>query len=321
MNFFKKAIFSLMIGLPQMIWAQAGGAGPDCWKLLPQAQVDGSGVFLDQIAAPCGATKPLPHLRLARAPEPGQTNSFSRSEVAGIAQACVAGLVMTNWSGPTEIRVSRRVRIMEDSDLLELLTATLQKEYVKGPGELELHLTRPWPRPQVPDEPLALKVVEMPAMGVSPGFFVTFELWAGKERLGNWQVAMQAEVWRDIPVAHSTLERGETLKDADVTMQRADILVQRDAFMNFPPNDDSLELNESVAAGHPILNRSVRVRPLVLRGQMVEGVFQDGTLGISLQVETLEDGALGQTVRVRNPITRRELHGKVENEKTIRIYL
>ena len=54
---------------------------------------------------------------------------------------------------------------------------------------------------------------------------------------------------------------------------------------------------------------------------MVEAVFQDGSLDISLLVETLEDGALGQTVRVRNPITRRELHGKVESEKTIRINL
>ena len=54
---------------------------------------------------------------------------------------------------------------------------------------------------------------------------------------------------------------------------------------------------------------------------MVEGVFQDGSLGISLLVETLEDGALGQTVRVRNPKTKHELHGKVENEKTIRINL
>ena len=71
----------------------------------------------------------------------------------------------------------------------------------------------------------------------------------------------------------------------------------------------------------PFVDDSIRARPLVLRGQMVEAVFQDGTLGISLMVETLEDGTLGQTVRVRNPKTKRELFGKVENEKTIRITL
>jgi flagella basal body P-ring formation protein FlgA len=44
-------------------------------------------------------------------------------------------------------------------------------------------------------------------------------------------------------------------------------------------------------------------------------------LVISLKVEPLEDGVLGQTVRVRNPINRRELNGKVENEQTILITL
>ncbi len=54
---------------------------------------------------------------------------------------------------------------------------------------------------------------------------------------------------------------------------------------------------------------------------MVEGVYQDGSLSISLKVETLEDGLPGQTVRVRNPKTKRELYGKVQNEQTVLIAL
>jgi flagella basal body P-ring formation protein FlgA len=53
----------------------------------------------------------------------------------------------------------------------------------------------------------------------------------------------------------------------------------------------------------------------------VEAVFQDGNLTISLKVETLEDGGLGQTVRVRNPKTKRELLGKVQNEDLVLIAL
>jgi flagella basal body P-ring formation protein FlgA len=230
-------------------------------------------------------------------------------------------LTLTNWTGGGAVRVSRRIRTLEDSDIVELLTAALQKEYVKNQGELELHLTRPWPRPQAPDEPLTVKIGEMPLLGVMPSFVVNFELLAGKERVGAWQVPLRASVWRDIPVAHSSLQRGGSLRDADVTMERADVLVERDVYMNFPVTDDTLELTEAVPVGRPILNRAVRQRPLVTRGEMVEGVYQDGALSISLMVETLEDGVLGQTVRVRNPKTQRELVGKVENEKTIRITL
>lgn len=323
MTLFDKAAFLLLLAAAPMVSGQAVSvaATPQSWQMLSQADVDSSGVFLDEIVVGAGTAQALPHLRLARSPQWGQTASFTRSEVAGVAEACLPGLSVTNWSGANAVRVSRRAKTLEDADLLELLTATLQKEYVKDRGQLELHLTQPWAKPLVPDEPLTLKIAEMPSLGVAPHFVATFEIWAGKERVGNWQVPVQASLWRDIPVAHSTLQRGQSLKDADVALERSDILVERDAFLNFPTLDDTLELTESIPAGHPVLNRSIRTRPLVLRGQMVEGVFQDGALGISLMVETLEDGRLGQTVRVRNPKTQRELYGKVVNEKTIRITL
>jgi flagella basal body P-ring formation protein FlgA len=316
MNLIKTTILALLALLPQ-----TGRSAADSYQLVPEAQVDSSGIFLDQIVLSSGASRLLPHTFLARAPRLGETASFSQNDVALLAQTGASGLQLANWSGAASVRVSRRTRVLEASDLLDLLTTTLQKEYVKNQGELELHLTRAWPKPEVPDEPLKLKVTELPTSGVCPSFIVTFELWTAKENAGSWQTPLRASVWRDIPVAHSTLLRGQPLRNADVTMERADVLIQRDAFMNFPTSDDSLELAETIPTGRPILSHAIHMRPLVLRGQMVEGIFQDGALAISLMVETLEDGALGQTVRVRNPKTMRELFGKVENEKTIRITL
>ncbi len=83
-------------------------------------------------------------------------------------------------------------------------------------------------------KPLTLKVTELPAAGISPNFVVRCELWNGKERVGDWQVAVQATVWRDVPVADAPLSRGQLLKDADVAMERRDVLIPRDACMNFP---------------------------------------------------------------------------------------
>ena len=230
-------------------------------------------------------------------------------------------LFTTNWSGATQLRVSRRTRQFTDSDLVEMLTTTLQKGFVKNRGELELHLVRPWVRVPVPDEKLTLKVADLPASGICPNFVVTCELWNGREHVGDWPVNVQASVWRDVPLAHSPLLRGQVLKDADITMERHDILIQRDFYLNYPPVDDSLELAENIPAGAPIFNRSIRVRPVIQRGHIVEGVFQDGSLSISLKVETLEDGLVGQTVRVRNPKTKRELYGKVQNDQTVLIAL
>jgi len=304
------------------------------WRLLPEARVDSSGIFLPQLVqlvVPSSASSSasvaaassavLPQIRLASAPSPGQTASFSRSQITELVQNNYSGLIVSNWSGATQVRVSRRTRQFTDSDMTELLTATLQRESVRDRGELELHLMKPWAAIPVPDEPLTLKYTDLPASGVSANFMINCELWTGSERIGTWPLTATAKVWRDIPLAHSALARGQLLKDADITLERRDVLVLRDAWSNFPTSDDSLELTENIAQGLPVLNRSVHARPLIHRGRIVEGLYQDGGLIISLKVEAMEDGLLGQIVRVRNPKTKHEIYGKVQNEQTVLISL
>lgn len=295
------------------------------FQLLPQAQVDSAGIFLDQIVvAPTPSSGVIPHLRLAPSPIIGQATSLSRNQIIELAQKSnsgLTGLSSTNWSGATQVRVSRRTRQFDFPELLDLLTAALQREFVRTNGELELHLIRPWTPVTVPDEPLTLKAAEMPAGGISPNFVVSCELWCGKERVGVWPVALQASVWKDVPVAHTTLKRGELLRDADITMERRDVLMLRDVCPLYPTTEDTYELSENVSAGMPLLNHAVRPRPVIQRGRLVDAVFQDGALSISLKVETMEDGLIGQTVRVRNPKTKRELYGKVQNEQTVLINL
>jgi flagella basal body P-ring formation protein FlgA len=322
MNPFKN-IFLFLLMLVHLGLAQiARAAEAEVWQLLPSAQVDSSGIFLNQLVfPPATSVVPLPQIRLASAPNLGQTTSFSRDQITELVRKHSPELITSNWSGATQVRVSRRTRQFIDSEMTELLTATLQREFIKDRGELEIHLTRPWAAIPVPDEPLSLKVFDLPASGINPNCVIHGELGNGKERVGDWQLTLQASVWREIPVAHTTLTRGQLLRDADVTMERRDVLVLRDAYLNFSHADDTLQLAENIPAGLPVLNRSVRIRPVIQRGQLVEGIYQDGSLSISLKVETLEDGLPGQTVRVRNPKTKRELYGKVQNEQTVLIAL
>jgi flagella basal body P-ring formation protein FlgA len=290
------------------------------WQLLSDARVDSSGVFLDQLVQPVQPVA-LPRIRLALAPPLGQTVLLSRQQITAMLQTNVPALAATNWTGARQIRISRRTRQLAEPEWLDLLTGLLQRQEVKSPGQLELHLTLPWTPIAAPDEALTVKISQLPPGGLSPNCLAGIELWSGRERVGSWQLALHARVWRPIAVAHSPLIRGQLLRDADIVMQRSDVLLVRDALTDLSSADPSLELVENIPAGMPVLARSVRMRPLVRRGRVMEGIYREGNLVISLKVETLEDGLLGQTVRVRNPKTRRELYGKVENAQTILIAL
>ena len=173
----------------------------------------------------------------------------------------------------------------------------------------------------VPDEPLTLKILDLPTLGVTPFFIVRFELRTARESLGTWQLPVQARVWRDVWVARSALQRGEFIAEADLARERRDMLSLHEPLAEFAAGDTTLEMAEPVQAGSPLLARSVKLRPVLHRGQIADALVQDGALSITMKVEVLEDGAPGQIIRARNSQSRRDIRGKVLNEQTILVSL
>jgi flagella basal body P-ring formation protein FlgA len=214
-----------------------------------------------------------------------------------------------------------RQRVVTETDLLALLTTALQKECVKDKGDLELRLARPWTPAAVPDEPLSVKILDLPTTGVASSFILRFELRTARAAVGTWQLSLQARIWRDVWIARSALKKGEPAADADLERDRRDVLTLREPLADFSPDDTSLELAEPLQAGSPLFARSVKARPVIHRGQAADALVQDGTMSITMKVEALEDGAPGQIIRVRNAQSRRDIRGKVLNEQTILIPL
>ena len=285
---------------------------------IPAAQVDSEGVFLNQITK---AAPPLPALKLCDAPEFGKTTELSRAQVNALIAAAAPDLATTNWNGAESIRISRRTRTFGETAMLNLLIATLQRDCVKDKGELELSLARPWTEVNLPDEPLTLKILELPTAGVTAGFITRFEIRTAREGLGIWQATLKAHIWREVWVAKSPIRRSENLGTADLTRERRDVLPVREALADFVTPDSSLEFSEPIQSGGILLNRALKPRNVVRRGQLAQAVLRDGPLSITMKVELLEDGAPGQIVRARNPLTRRDVSGKVLNDQTLLITL
>ena len=262
-----------------------------------------------------------PRIRLADAPLFGHALQLSRAQIAEQAEKASPELASTVWTGAERVRVTRRSRSLLEAELKEQVTALLQREQVRDKGELELRLTRPWTPVLIPDEVYTLKILDLPTTGVSPNFILRFELDTARETIGAWQMSLQARVYREVWVARSALQRGTPFPEAEVAKERRDVLGWREPLLPMTAPDATAEIAEGVAAGAPLYARSVRLRPMVLRGQVVEALVNDGAISISLKVEALENGSAGQWVRVRNLQSKREFRGKVQNEQTILVQL
>jgi flagella basal body P-ring formation protein FlgA len=295
------------------VWA--GETSP--LQLTAAAQVCGDGVFLPQVFQ---SAQPLPAIRLCDAPAFGKNLVLTRAQLSELI-AANAPDCGTNFSGPDSVRITRRMRTMGESDILGLLTSNLQHDFIKDKGQLELRLAQPWNPLLLPDEPLTLDVVELPATGVTTGFIIRFTLRTTHETLGTWAANIQAHVWREVWVASSQLQRGAAVSPDLFARERRDLLTVREPVADLSANNDALELAEAVPAGVPLLARMLKARTVIHRGQHADALVQDGPLSIKTKVEVLEDGAPGQNIRARNSITHRDLTGKVLDEKTILISL
>ncbi len=313
-----KYLYQPCLSLGLVLSAAAAGE-PLGWSLLPAVQVDATGIHLDQIVA--GATVDTPHIRLASAPVANRAVTFTTAQINDLLQQSAPELVNTNWTGATQIKVSRRTRSLAESEIKELLASALQQNYVKDRGELELRFSRPVPAAVVMDEPLTVKLLELPSAGVTANFIARFELRAGEELAGTWQIPVTAHIWQDVYVASSPLKRGQLVRDADLSRERRDMLALRDALAVVELDNPFLELGENVPAGTALTSRSLRLRPIVHRGKVADAIVSDGMMTLSVKVEVLEDGLPGQTIRVRNLKSKREFRGKVQNEETIHVTL
>jgi len=161
----------------------------------------------------------------------------------------------------------------------------------------------------------------LPTAGVTPNFIVRFQLRTDHEIIGTWQIPVQASVWEEVWVARSPLRRGEPLPEADLIKEPRDMLAMRSAIWSESINNPSYEIAENITVGMPLYVRSVRARTIIKRGQRAEALLQDGLLTVSLKVEVLQDGVLGQTIRVRNSQSKKEFQGKVQSAQTVVVHL
>ena len=213
--------------------------------------------------------------------------------------------------------------VLDEAGVTRLLTSALQQQFVGADGgDLDLRLTRPWVSLNTQAGQLTLKILDMPNNGVASSFIVRFEIFtADGSTLGNWQYSVQAHLWREIWVARSMLKPGEMVAEADIAREHRDVLALHSPLAEFADGDTTLEVAESVPAGSPLLSYSVRLHPVIRRGQMADALIQDGALNVMMKVQALEDGTPGQFIRLRNLQSEHDFSGKVLDGKTVLIPL
>ncbi len=282
------------------------------------AMVRSEGVFSTDLIQGVPA---LPRVRVAPAPQLGAWSQLSRTSVVEALRIARVDLSLVRWTGPESARVSRAMRDLGEAEVRDRITQELQRRFARNGGEIEVRLSRPWRPVSIPDESLDIRLLDLPTAGLQSLISLKVEGMVGGDAVGSWFQPIQVRHWCEVPVAAAALRRGQPLAEVETVLERRDVLVSRGILKTLPTAVQDYELAEGLAPGQAFSDRSLRLKTVVFRGRRVDARIQAGTLEITTKVEALEDGYPGQSIRVRNPLSKREFRGIVQGEDSVLIPL
>ena len=109
-----------------------------------------------------------------------------------------------------------------------------------------------------------------------------------------------------------------TVQAQDLRVQQVSVPTSGGAFLENPADAVHAEVLRDMPAGTPLRRSDLRPSVLVKRGQLVQlsiGVGQG--FAVSARVEALQDGRMGEHIKLKNPESGRVLSGIVKGPNVV----
>jgi len=223
---------------------------------------------------------------------------------------CVLVPVASGQSAPA-VGVTPAAILFTQDQLLADLTRQLTERF-QARGDLQLDLTRPLTQLPLSVGSVEVVVVDCPVR-LTASLLLQVRLQSGGQSLGNFSLMLKAQLFQEVWVARTPIERGSNFDPNQLDTRRVDVLQQRDTVAAGSTETD-FTYATSVTAGRMLTWRDLTRRSLIRKGQIVEVSAIDGMLTITTKALAMENGAAGDTVRLRNIESKKDFSALVVAE-------
>lgn len=258
--------------------------------------------------------------------------TFCLGLLAVAAQAQLGSLldpvVVTNGLAQADIanldRVVKRLQIESGRHSLDgetLLTEVARELSIHFGvnGELKLSFVRPWTAVQMPAADFAVTITDAPPDGLASSFNVKVKVVSAAETVGEWPLAVRAQLLQEMWAANGRIERGQPLDRSMLAVQKVDVLRDRQAFLSADLDPATFDTAQAITSPRLLLRRDLAERPVVRKGQIVEVVAKQGLLAITMKALALEAGPTGSLIKLRNVQSLKEFTGQIINESKVQV--
>ncbi len=269
-------------------------------QLQKSARVVGEMVRLQDIAHLSGTQSELAlgELQLLSAPKLGQQQSLDRKNITRLIERR-AGTQQLTWSGAKKVQIERASQLINQEEMRLVLNDFLLAHSVQLP-RIDLHYkSMHLPQPFLVNSGLIEHQVIPSKPGVIGSRRMTLLTRVDGQIVSNQSIRVALEALAEVAVATGNLRRGEMLSPANVRMQQQDISKYQQPVFD-PEQIYGKQLKRSVRLGQPLLQKQIDFPPTIKRGERITIMALRNGLQLTAAGEARQDGREGETIRVRN---------------------
>lgn len=136
---------------------------------------------------------------------------------------------------------------------------------------------------------------------------------------GRVKMSGDVQLYGNVCTAARTLKRGSLLSLEDVNISRRNITMLGGDIVQDLSAVLGKELKTTLKPGSLLLTSLLRAPQIIKRGDMVVIVSGSDTIHISVPGKARTAGALGDIIKVKNMMSRRELYAKIINQDEVQV--
>jgi flagella basal body P-ring formation protein FlgA len=135
----------------------------------------------------------------------------------------------------------------------------------------------------------------------------------------NLRLAGKVDDTIELPVATSRLPAGAVLRADDVHMARVRVSLVHGEVVRRADDAVGMQLRHQLAAGLPLMRTELTQPSMVQKGARVLMQFDSPGISLTGQGQALEAGAIGERIRVLNPVSRAVVEAEVTGPNRVRV--
>ena len=124
-------------------------------------------------------------------------------------------------------------------------------------------------------------------------------------------------LYGDVVSAVRTLKRNDIISRQDIEITRRNISMLGPGLVMDPDDLLGKQLRKTIRPGDIFFDSFIKPPQIIQRGDMVAIIADEGQLRLSVTGQAREAGALGDTIKVKNMMSRREVYGQILNKNEV----